>query len=130
LKLIEFVDLAVCVCVCVCVNQYSTQQIQDQNSYELTKKLCIEVNNSLSVVVTPSFLASLDDFLPLVQPKFTTVDDVLDELHVQFSSRFNEAASTSVMVRESQFSVKVANMKLKIVQAIQSYDRLLVSCVW
>lgn len=57
-----------------------------------SSKLVVEFTSDVTVMLCPSFLANVDQYLPFMQTTFTTVEDTLDELHRQFTSVCHAAA--------------------------------------
>lgn len=51
----------------------------------------IETTQPTCLSLTPTFLACLDDFVEFVQPSFSSLEDTLDEIHLQMSKVFKNS---------------------------------------
>ena len=80
---------------------------QENATFTSTRHVVVEAMEDVSVTVTPAFVAALDCFLPLLQPTHSTIEDTLDELHLQFSKAFTsneDDALAMALAREKPFT--------------------------
>ena len=76
-------------------------------TFTSTRHVVVEALEDVSVTITPAFVAALDCFLPLLQPTHSTIEDTLDELHLQFSTAFTskeDDALALALARERPFT--------------------------
>ena len=76
-------------------------------SFTQTRHVLLEAVRDVSVTVTPAFVVALDAFFPLLQPAHATIEDTLDELHLQFSRAFSSSSEgelQAALAREQPFT--------------------------
>ena len=99
---------------------------QENATFTSTRHVVVEATQDVSVTITPAFIAALDHYLPLLQPTHSTIEDTLDELHLQFTRAFTSKEEDELqmaLAREqpfttcSHFTVNLPSVSIEFLQS-------------
>ena len=82
---------------------------QENPTFTNTRHVMVDAIQDVALTITPEFVASLDHFTPLLQSAHASIEDTLDELHLQFSRVFSSDAGEELamaLAREKPFTAR------------------------
>ena len=82
---------------------------QENPTFTNTRHVMIDAIQDVALTITPEFVASLDHYVPLIQSSHASIEDTLDELHLQFSRVFSSDAGEELsmaLAREKPFTAR------------------------
>ena len=82
---------------------------QENPTFTNTRHVMIDAIQDVALTITPEFVASLDHYVPLIQASHASIEDTLDELHLQFSRVFSSDAGEELsmaLAREKPFTAR------------------------
>ena len=88
---------------------YDDLDEQENPTFTNTRHVMVDAIQDVALTVTPEFMTSLDQYVPLIQSSHASIEDTLDELHLQFSRVFSSDAGEELsmaLAREKPFTAR------------------------
>ncbi len=107
--------------------KHAKENTTEAEDLQLAHKTTVRIHDRIGMRFTPDFIDEIDVYIELVQPQAVSVEDVLDEIHHQFSMVFSQATAPAKVADaeiETQFSMFIPCFQAQLVQNEYSKEKM------